>query len=302
MTDGVVVSVVIATRNRRELLAEAIESVRRQQTPSWELIVVDDGSTDDTATFLAQQASLTVVRQQTSTERSMARNRGLAEASGRYVMFLDDDDTLYPDALRVLAAALERHPSAVAAIGAREDWFVGEQYRRRDIHPRVERTRDLFDEFLFGWSAVSGQNLYRAQVVREAGGYDAGLQFVEDRDLWLRLSRMGPVTLCPHVVMTYRIQPTQVRPADIRQRREMVARRAIRRLPRDKRRRALLIRRSTAFVDAAEESVRAGNALDAIPSLARAIRCFPALLWNPLLSVWIARRLVGRAYHRWRLA
>ncbi len=300
MNPSPVVSVVIATRDRRELLAHAIDSVRRQQGPSWELIVVDDGSTDDTAAFLEGQTSLTAIVQRVSTERSMARNRGLAVAAGRYVMFLDDDDLLHADALRVLASALDRHPPAVAAIGAREDWFVGEGYRRRDIHPRRERQRDLFDEFLFGWSAVSGQNLYRTDVVRAAGGYDVEILQVEDRDLWLRMCRMGPVVLCPRTVMTYRIAPTQSRADDIRRRRESVARRAIRALPRDARRRALLIRRSTAFVDAAEDAVRDGNMLAAIPALGRAVRCFPALAWTPLLSVWIARRLAGRAYHRWR--
>jgi glycosyltransferase involved in cell wall biosynthesis len=297
---AVVVSVVIATRNRRTLLAEAIDSVRRQQEPAWELIVVDDASTDDTPAYLAQQASLMAIRQEANTERSTARNRGLTVASGRYVMFLDDDDTLHADALRALTSALDRNPDAVAAIGAREDWFVGESYRRRDIHPRSERNRDLFDEFLFGWSAVSGQNLYRTNVVREVGGYDATLQFVEDRDLWLRIARIGPVVLCPSTVMTYRISTTQNRPDDIRERRELVARRAIRGLPSAKRRRALMIRRSTACVDAAEDAVRDGHPLSAIPALGRAVRCFPALVWTPLLSVWIARRLVGRAYHRWR--
>ena len=296
---SVVVSVVIATRNRCTLLAEAIESVRCQQGPSWELIVVDDGSTDDTPDFLAGQTSLTTIRQDTSTERSFARNRGLAVAFGRYVMFLDDDDTLHADALRVLASALDRHPPAVAAIGAREDWFVSEHYRRRDVHPRIERQRHLFDAFLFGWSAVSGQNLYRTTAVRDAGGYDAQLRFAEDRDLWLRISRTGPVVLCSQTVMTYRISPGQVRPDDIQQRRESVARHAIRNLPRAARRRALLIRRSTAHVDAAEDAVREGNPLAGIRALARALRCFPALAWSPLLSVWIARRLAGRAYHRW---
>ena len=302
MTLDVVVSVVIATRNRRAWLSEAIESVRRQQGVSWELIVVDDASTDDTPAFLADQTSLTALRQDVSTERSAARNRGLVVAAGRYVMFLDDDDLLKPEALRVLASALDQHRDAVGAIGAREDWFVEENYRRRDIHPRVERQRDLFDEFLFGWSAVSGQNLYRTSIVREVGGYDATLQFTEDRDLWLRLTRMGPVVLCPSTVMTYRISPTQHRPTDIRQRREAVAQRAIRALPQDRQPRAQAIRRSAALIDAAEDAAHNGRLRDVTPALVRAIRSFPALVWNPLLSVWIARRIIGRMYHRGRRA
>jgi hypothetical protein len=186
----------------------------------------------------------------------------------------------------------------VAAIGARQDWFVSEGYVRRDIHPLRPAVRPLFDELLFGWSAVSGQNLYRAEVVRDVGGYDEGLCVVEDRDLWLRVARRGPVALCPQTVMTYRILPTRVLATDIREQREQVAQAAIHALPAPARPRALTIRRCTSLVDRAEEDVRAGHPWLAVPRVLGATWLAPRLMLSPLVATWVARRLVGRAYHR----
>jgi glycosyltransferase involved in cell wall biosynthesis len=293
------VSVVIPTRNRRVLLAEAVASVQRQRGVTWELIIVDDASTDDTGAYLAGLGDVVTLRQATHGERSRARNRGLGAARGQYVMFLDDDDTLHEDALVTLATALDQHASAVAAVGAREDWFVDQGYRRRDIHPWRTQVRYFFDEFLFGFCSCSGQNLYRTDVVRSIGGYDEGLVPVEDRDLWLRVARRGPIVLCPRTTMTYRILPGSRLPADIRQRRERVARRAIRALPRSKWRRALRLRRCTALFDAAQDEVNYGRPYLAVLKVAEAAHLAPRLILSPLIATWIARRLLGRVYHRY---
>src|SRR5438876_3252 len=95
------VSVVIATRNRRALLAEAIATVFDQTFADWELLVVDDCSSDDTPRYLAglDDTRIRIFRQTVPLERSAARNRGLREARGKFIMFLDDDDLLRPAAL-----------------------------------------------------------------------------------------------------------------------------------------------------------------------------------------------------------
>jgi glycosyltransferase involved in cell wall biosynthesis len=299
MTAASKVSVVITTRNRRALLAEAVASVQGQRGVSWELIIVDDASTDDTEAYVSGLTDVVAIRQATHGERSRARNRGLDAARGQYVMFLDDDDTLHEEALLTLARALDQHASAVAAVGARQDWFVDESYRRRDIHPWRTQVRYLFDEFLFGFCSCSGQNLYRADVLRAVGGYDEDLERVEDRDLWLRVSRRGPIVLCPQTTMTYRILPGHRLPPDIRQRRERVARRAIRALPRSQWRYALRLRRCTALIDGAEDEVMFGRPYLAAPKVARAAYLAPRLILSPLIATWIARRLLGRAYHRY---
>src|SRR6266511_2364656 len=111
------VSVVIATRNRPALLAEAIATVFDQTFADWELLVVDDCSNDDTPRYLAglDDTRIRIFRQTVPLDRSAARNRGLREARGEFIMFLDDDDLLRPSALANLVAALRADPSAVAA-------------------------------------------------------------------------------------------------------------------------------------------------------------------------------------------
>lgn len=294
------ISVVIPTSNRRAMLAEAINSVQAQTNARWELIVVDDASTDDTWSFLSglRDTRIRCFRQEKKYERSAARNLGLANARSEFIMFLDDDDLLWPGTLSVLKGALEKHPDTVAAIGARWDWFVDEHYERRDVHPRFMRRRHIFDELLFGWSAVSGQNLYRTEVVRDVGGYDKSMIPCEDRDLWLRIARRGPVILCPKIVMTCRFHRGQRRPDNLIKIRERVAWRAIRNLPKMERRRGLILRRCTALVQQAEDAMRAGHYAAGIGLTVRAFATAPRLFASPLIGPWVVRRLAGRIWHR----
>lgn len=290
----VVVSVVIATHSRRPLLAEAIQSVRLQAGVPFEIVVADDASEDDTWEFLSTQIDVRSFRQEARGERSRARNLGLSNARGRFVMFLDDDDLLEPRALSILARALDKNPDAVAAAGARLDWFVDQKWVRRDSHPRFARTREMFDAFVFGWSAISGQNLYRADAVREVGGYDSDISYVEDRDLWLKISRLGPVVLRPEVVMKYRIPRVQDRPADIAEIRERMMQRAIERIPERDRPGARAIRQSSGIIQQAEDHLKRSEPLLAARCAARAFGLAPGVLSSRLVGGWVLRRL-GRA-------
>lgn len=297
----VVVSVVIATRNRRPLLAEAVQSVRAQEGVSFEIIVADDASQDDTWDFLSAQHDVRSFRQEVRGERSRARNLGLSASRGRYVMFLDDDDLLQPRALATLAQALDKNPEAIASAGARLDWFVDEKWVRRDSHPRFARKRNMFEPLVFGWSAISGQNLYRTEAVREVGGYDNDISFTEDRDLWLKISRLGPVVLRPELVMTYRIPRVQDRPADIAEIRERTVQRAIDRIPEDDRPAARAIRQSSGFIHQAEDYLRRSEPMLAARCAARAYFLAPRLLLSPLVGGWVLRRLARGAGHILRL-
>ena len=294
------ISVVICTRNRRSMLSEAVASVRGQKNVRWELLIVDDCSTDDTSEFLesAKDFNTRCFKQEKHSERSASRNLGLANARGAYVMFLDDDDLLWPGALSTLKKALSASPEAVGAVGARWDWFVDEKYERRASHPHITRCRKIFDEILFGWSAVSGQNLFRTRIVRSLGGYNNSVNVVEDRDLWLRISRAGPVVLMPKVVMTYRIHPEQWRPPNIRHLRGWVAHRAIRSLPPAERRRGIRLRRCTALIDKAEDAIQRGHYAVGIGLAMRAVAHVPRLFVSPLIGPWVFRRLAGRMWRR----
>ena len=115
------VSLVIPTCGRRPLLEQTLASVRRQTSPDWEAIVVDDASPDDTAAWLAGQALLDArVRPlpAAGTGANAARNQGLAAARGRYVVFLDSDDLLEPDCLRLRIATLDARPHVDGLVNA----------------------------------------------------------------------------------------------------------------------------------------------------------------------------------------
>lgn len=283
MTVAPAVSVVIATRNRRPLLAEAIATVREQSFADWELIVVDDASEDDTAEFLRglRDSRVRVLRQHAHGERSAARNRGLAEARGEFVMFLDDDDLLRTGALAALVEALRARPSAVAAAGAcRILHASGDSVKV--YHPARPHTRVVWPELLFGWWANSGQNLYRTTVVRDVGGFDVAQIPCEDRKLWLAVARRGPVCLVPLVAMEYRQHAGQSKPPDLREVREQVWRDFVQALPAPERRAALRVRRAAELMERAAAARAARRFGSALRAQLMACAVAPSLLASPL--------------------
>lgn len=295
------VTVVVATRNRWRWLCQCVQSVRAQEGVSWELVVVDDCSSDESASRLEELEGdgVQVYRQQEPQERCAARNRGLNLARGRFVMFLDDDDRLWPGALSALVAALEGNEDAVASVGARWVVFTGEDYERRDAHPRRLLKMDILDELLFGWSAVSGQNLYRTSIVRSFGGYeDQSLIPCEDRMLWMRAASLGPVVLIPDTVMSYRYHAGQQRPSNIIEIRDEVAERIINDSPADAKKRLRRLRRSGRLIEQSEETMSYGNPFGAAWTSLRAFSASPGIFFSPLIGEWVIRRLGGRLYRR----
>jgi hypothetical protein len=284
------VSVVIPTHNRLASLQEAVASVRAQDWPSWELIVVDDASSDGTSEWVKANADERVrgVRLDTHEERSEARNRGLAEACGSSVLFLDDDDRLRLSALRRLADALERAPEAVGAFGAKEV-FDGTGHRKRIPHPRVQMMRCVWDDVMAGWMFVSGQVLLRTEAVRSAGGWDARLTMAEDQDLWLRVPGLRPAILVPSVVLEQRTRAEGVDASEVE---EEVRDRVVNDLPAADRPRAAHL------IDARRHLHAAGGAFaeerfgDAAKELVGAVKAAPWLLTSP---IWGPQLLMSTA-------
>lgn len=278
-----VVSVVIATRNRRALLSETVATVQEQTFGDWELIVVDDASTDDTPAYLASLVDPRArsIRLETRSERSVARNTGLAEARGELVMFLDDDDLLRANALERLVAALRAEPNAVAASGAcRILQRNGDSVRV--YRPAERHTRVIWRELLFGWWSNSGQNLYRTNVVRAAGGFDPATTHVEDRRLWLAVATRGPVCVVPSVAMEYRQHDGQLKPADLDEIRERVWRDFIGGLDASHQGEARRIRRAAVLVDRAERARVERRFADAFRNQLTACLLAPSLVRSPL--------------------
>lgn len=292
----VLCSIIIATRQRLVWLQQCLGSVLSQAGVNLEVIVVNDASIDQTAEWLDGFADprLRALHFSVPRERAAARNAGLEMARGELVMFLDDDDQLWPGALEALSAALLRHPSAVAAVGARQAWFVEERFRRREPHPRRGMLRDVRLEVIFGWCPTGGQVLLRTAAVSSVGGYNGALVPCEDRDLWQRLSLSGKFALIPDTVLTYRQHPEQKIDEHRVALRERVARMGIAGLPRNLRRQALRLRHAKRCFDRSEKSLMDGLTLRGIGQAGRGLWIFPAALLSPLLGEWVFRWLAGR--------
>lgn len=204
------VAVVIPTRNRLERLKRAVASVQRQTLHDWQLIVVDDASTDGTSDWLRtlNDPRISIVVLPSHSERSRARNAGLQETSSPYVLFLDDDDELLPSALDILSDAIRNHDGAVAAVGIRRD--TGARRDRRDFHPWRTKLLGIRPSTFLGWGAVPSQTLFTASAIRKVGGWPSSVSRGEDRLMWLSLSTHGRVVFVPRPVVVLEKRPMHI--------------------------------------------------------------------------------------------
>ena len=129
-------SIVVPTYNRAHLIRATLVSVLEQQLLDWELLIVDDGSTDDTATVVAQFPNPRIhYLPKENAERGAARNYGLARARGEYVLFLDSDDRLHPNHLSTLRAAIAAQAVPPNFIATKYDFDRAGQRRPSDLAP-----------------------------------------------------------------------------------------------------------------------------------------------------------------------
>ncbi len=198
----VFVSVVIPTFNRRDMLLEAVESVLAQSWRDFELLVVDDGSTDGTAAALAPYLDRITLVTQGNRGVSAARNRGVAASRGELIAFLDSDDLWHPEKLAVQVNYLAAFRRA-ALCHTEEVWIRhGTRVNPRLRHAKAEGpafTR-LLRESLISPSSV----LIRRATLQEAGGFDETLPACEDYALWLKIARRHQIHLIDRPLVTKR--------------------------------------------------------------------------------------------------
>lgn len=184
------VSVVVALHNGEAFLAETLNSALNQTHAEVEVIVVDDGSTDGSAEVLERFAGRVVAFRQPNRGASAARNRGLAEARGTYVIFLDHDDVWEPTFVELLAARLASVDDSVVGAVAGWEEIDADGGRRPETRFAVEASYGLRDLTRRCWSGPSGVML-RRDAMLAVGGWDERLYLAQDWDLWLRLAAAG---------------------------------------------------------------------------------------------------------------
>jgi glycosyltransferase involved in cell wall biosynthesis len=198
-------SVVLPTHNRVDLLAGAVESVLAQTEQRFELIVVDDASRDATPEYLAALTSrdrrTRSIRLETSRGGGGSRNAGLGLSRGDWVAFLDDDDRWLPTKLEKQLAALRAHPAAIAASCGYERVFPS---RKRQVVavPLAVRLQDLFEFNVLGSASLC---MSSAQALRSIGGFDTSLVAGQDLDLWVRLRQLGEIAVCSEPLVLYHV-------------------------------------------------------------------------------------------------
>jgi len=204
-------SLIIPTFNHARFVGAAIDSALAQTVSAFEVIVVDDGSTDETPTVLARYAGRVRVLRQENRGLSAARNAGLAAAHGTFVSFLDADDVMAPTKLAAQLEVLERSH----AIGwtycdvLMETVATGAMARASERFGYASRALDgwLFPELIHGNFIPAIAPLVRRTALEVAGGFDERLTALEDWDMWLRLSLIAEARYTPAVLVTYRIRP-----------------------------------------------------------------------------------------------
>lgn len=209
-TNAPATTVIIPAYNQGHYLGRAIDSVLTQSDQAFEIIVVDDGSTDDTAAVARKYSADRRVRYifQQNSGLSAARNTGIRHARGQYLSFLDSDDLFLPQKLALLRRHFERHPHLGLVAG--------------QAHPIDEDGRPtgvLFDErlpqegryLLLGNPLHVGSVLLRRSWQEKVGLFDETLRSYEDWDMWLRLALAGcPMGFVDKPVSLYRFHADQM--------------------------------------------------------------------------------------------
>ena len=204
------VSVIVPTHDRGSWLCQGLRSVLRQRDVDLEVIVVDDGSTDDSARRIVETLSdhrITLLRHEGPQGVSLARNHGAEEAGGEWLAFLDDDDLWAPTKLsRQLRAARAAGCNWVYAGCVNVDPALkilggGPPPRPEDVARSIFRSNVI---------PGGGSNVVmRREAYQQVGPFDRRLSNTEDWEMWIRLAKLGPPAWVAEPLIAYRIHPSQ---------------------------------------------------------------------------------------------
>jgi glycosyltransferase involved in cell wall biosynthesis len=205
-------SVVISTYNRADLIPETIDSVLAQSYPSFEIIVVDDGSTDDTVGALAPYRDRIRYVRQENGGFAAARNRGIREARGEYVAFLDSDDLYEPAFLARVLDTFREFPDAGAVFVA-ETAFVHKDDPRGKTHSKRTPGRYFTTEGMVGYDTGVGSG--RPPVIARSlllahGGFDERVRCAADCEMWIRYSFDVKMVILPEPLVRRRTHPGNI--------------------------------------------------------------------------------------------
>lgn len=203
------ISIIIPTYNRGWLLVESIKSVINQTYKNIEIIVVDDGSTDDTKNivgeFQKKDNRIVYIYETNSGGPSRPKNTGVGKATGEYVSFLDDDDEWLPEKLeKQISLFSTDNNKNIPAIVSCDSVVVNRQKET----PVFSRKKEIgLKSILIKNSIFTGTVLIKTSTIKDMELFDEKLNFLEDWDLWIRiLSNNDNIKFCPNILFKYNIR------------------------------------------------------------------------------------------------
>ncbi|MDA9434582.1 UDP-hexose transferase [Bradyrhizobium sp. CCBAU 51627] len=213
------VSVVIPAKNAAAYIGEAVESALSQGGVS-EVLIVDDGSTDETVAIVRAicDPRLRLMKNDAGGV-SAARNLGARNAQGDWLIFLDADDRLRPDAVTTLLTTASTSSQAVLVYGDYNTIdSAGRTIGRRDLLKGRRKPSGNVLERLAGGNFIvnGGIMLIRADAFRASGGFDVALRYCEDWHCWCRLAALGKFAYVPKLLLDYRLHTTNTMSAAVR--------------------------------------------------------------------------------------
>lgn len=178
------VSVIIPLYNKKNYIAATINSVLTQTMGDYEVLIIDDGSTDGSADVVTAFCDVRIkLHTQENHGVSSARNRGIELAQGDFIAFLDADDCWHPDYLEKMVALTEKYPTHNVFCSAQEG---------RPIRTLPNGVSIIEDHCLYDYVFFTGCMFVRRNVFDKTGGFREGIQLGEDRDMWLRIACLYP--------------------------------------------------------------------------------------------------------------
>ncbi len=184
-------SIILPTYNRANFLPKAIQSIQQQSYHNWELLIVDDGSTDKTKEVISQYLSDERIKYiyQTNQERSAARNKGINQAKGKYITFLDSDDYFLPERLELIKDSINKQNNPVTI------FYTGICFQMNTIiEKRIERPFEYTNVFDFIIQAIIGvpQAIIHRKILQKHQ-FSPMFTIGEDMELWLRIVDEYPI-------------------------------------------------------------------------------------------------------------
>lgn len=203
------VSIITPTYNRAGFIGEAIKSVLAQSYPHFELIVVDDGSVDDTRAIIEAFGDERIrYFYQENQGQSVARNLGLGEASGAFICFLDSDNVWFPDKLEKSLEVLQARPEVDIVYG---DCVTIDEQGREISRKNMRRHSGRIAHLMLKDNFVSmNTTMTRRRCFDEMGGFSGRRRVADDYDLWLKFSARYQFCYIPEYMAYYRVMDDQI--------------------------------------------------------------------------------------------